>query len=300
MPMLAGMGLLSTCAIALAQMPDAMLPEGKVTKVSEHCYAIVGFPNIGIVVGNTGTLVIDTGLGERNGAIVVREVKKLAKGPALYLTTTHFHAEHVAGEQAFPAGTIIVRNAAQQQELDQQGAAALDRFATLSPQYKELLVGVKLRKPDRVYDKETTLDLGGVTARLFWLGAAHTQGDELIWVAEDKTLFTGDIVFDKRVISMPNTDGTLKRWLDILDKLEPLNPSFIVPNHAQLGDGSLIAKQRAFILDMQRRARALKKEGVPVEEAAQTLTLQFKTRNPDWDSLNGIGNIVRRVYAEYY
>ena len=79
-----------------------MLPENSVTRVSEHVYAIVGFPNIGIVVGDRATLVVDTGLGAKNGAIVVKQAEKLAKAPALYLTTTHFHPEHAMGEQAFP------------------------------------------------------------------------------------------------------------------------------------------------------------------------------------------------------
>jgi len=56
------------------------------------------------------------------------------------------------------------------------------------------LQDVKLRKPDILFDREVKLDLGGVTARLFWLGAAHTEGDELIFVEEDSVLLPGDIV----------------------------------------------------------------------------------------------------------
>src|SRR5262245_38124664 len=65
------------------------VPEGAVTRVSDHCYAIIGFPNIGIVTGTRGALVMDTGLGAKMGAVVVREVEKLSSGPVLYLTNTH-------------------------------------------------------------------------------------------------------------------------------------------------------------------------------------------------------------------
>src|SRR5579859_2269969 len=66
------------------QMPQALpeqplLSEKGLTKVSEHVYAIVGWPNIGIVVGDRATLVIDTGLGERNGATIMRVEQKLAR-----------------------------------------------------------------------------------------------------------------------------------------------------------------------------------------------------------------------------
>jgi hypothetical protein len=38
------------------------------TKISDHVWAIMGFPNVAIVVGQRATLVVDTGLGPRNGA----------------------------------------------------------------------------------------------------------------------------------------------------------------------------------------------------------------------------------------
>ena len=65
--------------------------------------SVGGVPNVGIVVGNRATLVIDTGLGQRNGETVMREVQKVSKNSELYLATTHFHPEHDLGASAFPA-----------------------------------------------------------------------------------------------------------------------------------------------------------------------------------------------------
>src|SRR5713101_9004315 len=117
-------GVLWASTMANAQAPPAgpnpILSETTMTRVSEHVYALVGFPNVGIVVGSRGTLVIDTGLGARNGATVMRVVQKLAKGPNLYLTNTHYHSEHTAGEQAFPANTVILRLALQQEEMNKR------------------------------------------------------------------------------------------------------------------------------------------------------------------------------------
>jgi glyoxylase-like metal-dependent hydrolase (beta-lactamase superfamily II) len=64
------------------------------TKVSDHVWAIMGFPNVAIVVGERAVLVVDTGLGPRNGATIARVANKLATRPKLFLTTTHFHPEH--------------------------------------------------------------------------------------------------------------------------------------------------------------------------------------------------------------
>jgi len=93
-------------------------------KVSDHVWAIMGFPNIGIVVGGNATLVVDTGLGPRNGATVAKVAKKLAAQNKLYLTTTHFHPEHAAGEPGFPAGTILIRDKVQQDEMGGEAGSA--------------------------------------------------------------------------------------------------------------------------------------------------------------------------------
>ena len=148
---------------------SAMLPENAVTRVSEHVYAIIGYPNVAIVVGNRATLVVDTGMGARNGAVAAREAAKLGKGGTLYLTTTHFHPEHASGEPGFPPGTLLIRNAVQQQEMEKHGQDVMDRFRNNSAQNRELLAGVVLRRPDVTFDNESTIDLGGVTVRLLWL-----------------------------------------------------------------------------------------------------------------------------------
>src|ERR1035438_5146394 len=113
--------LLAAFAVAiLSAQTQAVLGEEAV-KVSDNVWAIMGFPNIGIVVGNRATLVVDTGLGPANGATIARVVAKIAPGnQKLFLTTTHFHPEHAAGEAGFPRGTILIRDSVQQQEIDRK------------------------------------------------------------------------------------------------------------------------------------------------------------------------------------
>jgi glyoxylase-like metal-dependent hydrolase (beta-lactamase superfamily II) len=291
--------ILGTTVVAKAQLAQPLVSEDTLTHVSEHVYALAGFPNIGIVVGNHGTLVIDTGLGERNGATVVRVAQKLAKGPNLYLTNTHYHSEHTSGEQAFPANTVILRLAMQQEEMNKRVAAHLDAFRNMSAQNKDLLQDVKFRTPDILFDREMKLDLGGVTARLFWLGAAHTKGDMLIFVEEDSVLLPGDIVEKNLFPIMPNEDSSVKGWLAILDQLEILKPRVIAPDHgAPVTDTSEIGKERAYLLDLQARASELKRQGVPVDDAGKQVAGEFHTKYPDWQGAVYIPNEVKRVYEQ--
>ncbi len=296
MPRIASQILLFFAPALMLAQQSPILPEDAVTRVSDHVYAIMGFPNVAIVVGNRATLVVDTGMGPRNGAIIMRQVEKLTKNPKIFLTTTHFHPEHAAGEAGFPPQTILVRPKVQQEEMEKRGQEFIDMFSSRNAQNKELLANVKLRTPDILFDQDTTLDLGGVSARLFWLGAAHTRGDELIMVQPDSALISGDIVQSKLIPGMPNADSSPKSWIEILDKLEPMKPRYVVPDHGQLGDGSLIQKERAFLTDLRNRALELKRQGVSVDEAGQKITAELKTKYPDWTG--NPTNAVRRVYEE--
>ena len=291
-------------AAALAQMPSPILSENH-ARVSDHVQVILGFPNIAIVTGAQATLVVDTGLGPANGATVARVAQRLSKGPKLYLATTHFHPEHAAGEGGFPPGTILLRNAKQQQELIDHGAELLALFNRLSPEYAKLLQGVgTLRTPDVIFDNEVTVELGGASVRLMWLGAGHTKGDQVALVEPDAALITGDLVQNQVVPGVASEGGGFNSWLAVLDKLEALHPRYVIPDHSRPGDGSLIAAERAFMLDMRSRALALKKQGLSAADAGQRLTQDFKTaypewaHNPDWPNVNSISGFVTRVYAE--
>jgi glyoxylase-like metal-dependent hydrolase (beta-lactamase superfamily II) len=133
--------------------------------------------------------------------------KKLAPNNKLYLTTTHFHPEHAAGEPGFRAGTILIRDKVQQDEMDKHAEEMINLFANRNDQPRELLANVKLRPADETFDKERQLDLGGgVTARLLWFGGAHTKGDELTFVEPDKTLISGDVV-QNRIVPIIFRDG---------------------------------------------------------------------------------------------
>ena len=117
-------------AVASAQnapQQNPILGENTV-KVSDHVSAIMGWPNIGIVVGENATLVVDTGLGPRNGATAAKVAKKLAPNNKLYLTTTHFHPEHAGGVSGFPEGTILIRPTVQQDEMDKHGEEMIHLF----------------------------------------------------------------------------------------------------------------------------------------------------------------------------
>ena len=289
--------LQALAATLLAAQNQPILPEDTI-KVSDHVWAILGWPNIAIVIGNRATLVVDTGLGPRNGATVARVAGRLAPANRrLFLTTTHFHPEHAAGESGFPVGTVLIRDAVQQREMELHGKEMLDLFASRSTQFRDLLANATLRTPDVTFQNEAQLDLGGVTARLLWLGGAHTKGDELTFVEPDRTLVSGDVVQNKVVPGIFREGGTPSSWLAVLDRVAALNALHVIPDHSAPGDGSLVRLEKQFIDDLRNSALELKRTGLPVEDAGKRLEIEFKTKYPDWPNMN-VSGFVRSIYAE--
>src|SRR5580698_2360934 len=284
-------------AHGFAQMSHSVLGEDT-TKISDHVWAIMGFPNIAIVVGSRATLVVDTGLGPKNGATVARVAAKLApNNQKLFLTTTHFHPEHAAGEPGFPPGTILIRNTVQQQEMEKHGEEMLEMFRGFSSQSKELLAGVRLRAPDVTFDQEATVDLGGVTARLLWFGEAHTKGDELTFVEPDRTLISGDVVQNKTMPNIFGDGGTPSTWLAVLDKVAALQAARVLPDHSAPGDGSLVAAERSLISEIRTRSLALKRQGRSADDAGKQIGAELKMQRPDWPDSNAAA-FVKSVYSD--
>ena len=283
--------------------PAPLVQEHKTMRVSDHVYVIPDgrvnlVPNIGFVVGSRATLVVDAGMGPRNGQVVLRELAKASKNADLYFTTTHFHPEHVTGGQAFPASTKVIRSEVQEQELEQKQPEFIRNFSKRTPEIKALLADVKPRAPDILFDREVKIDLGGVTARVFLVGPGHTRGDTAIYVEEDKVLFTGDVVVNRFFPIFPDADASGKNWLAVLNQFQALQPRTVVPGHGEVGDATLVAKEQAYLKGLQSRVAELKRQGKSSAEASRVLSAEFQMKYPDWDNPGWIADAVQRFYSE--
>jgi glyoxylase-like metal-dependent hydrolase (beta-lactamase superfamily II) len=283
---------------------EAMIKRDARTKITEHVYVILdedrGFvPNVGIVVGNKATLIVDTGLGRGNGEVVLGEARKVSGNTELYLTATHFHPEHDLGANAFPANAKMLRWKGQQIEADEDGSTIIERFKTFSPAVATLLDGASFRAPDVLFDDEITVDLGGVHVRIFGVGPNHTRGDTALFVIEDKVLFTGDTVMSVFPAVSAQT-GSIAKWLDNLALYESLQPVSVVPAHGKLIDVSYIRRYRGYLSTVRMRVAAAKRDGASVETAVATLGETIAKEFADLAPPNGAGGRVNAAIQAAY
>src|SRR5262249_31134905 len=256
---------MSAQPLAAQTPPDPIVKTEGLQKVSPHVYIIPDnsvplVPNVGFVIGERGILVIDTGLGPRNGSAVLEVAKKLGGSRALYLVTTHFHPEHDLGAQVFPENTILIRSNDQAKDIAEFGLQLAQVFARRSAINAELLKDADFRKAKATFDQDYALDLGGVKVQLMAMGANHTRGDTAMWVESDRVLFSGDVAMRAQPASASRY-STIRHWLSSLDKLEALKPALIVPSHGPTGDAAFISGYRNYLTEVRDRADRRKKCG---------------------------------------
>jgi glyoxylase-like metal-dependent hydrolase (beta-lactamase superfamily II) len=292
----------SLSSTATGQPAPPLVRENVTVKIAPHVWAIpdgnVGLvPNVGIIVGSRATMVVDTGLGPRNGATVLKEVAKVSSNSELYVATTHYHPEHSLGGAAFPPTAKFIRPAIQQQEMQEVGKTIQNTFANMSPLHKELLDGVEYPRADIVFDREHRLDLGGIHVHLFTRGPLHTKGDTIIVVEEERVMFSGDVVMNNAFLAA-NPASSIKTWLATLDELAALKPSVVVPSHGAIGDAALITKDREYLTLVQMRVADYKAQGKSVDEAATLVASDVQARFPGWTAPGRVAIAARAAYAE--
>ncbi len=256
-----------------------MIPDGRVPLV----------PNVGIVLGERDALVVDTAMGPGNGARVLEHARALAGGRRLLVTSTHFHPEHAFGMQAFVGSATIVYNRVQLDDLHARGQAYVEMFRGFGETVAAQLEGVELVEPHIVYEGGADLDLGGRRVQLRPTGLAHTRGDQVVFLPEERILFTGDLVETRAFPIFPyfppgDTDVSGLRWIAALAGLEALEPATVVPGHGEVGDASLVSAYREELELTRDETARLAAEGLDDDDLVAALEAEIRGRYPDWDA----------------
>jgi glyoxylase-like metal-dependent hydrolase (beta-lactamase superfamily II) len=287
----------------LQTVPPPLIPEVPPQQIAERVWVfgderINLVPNIGVVVGDDAALVIDTGMGRRNGERLLERVRELSDIPLL-LTLTHFHPEHGWGAQAFKGVATIVYNRAQREELEEKFGPFVELFSSFGPEIAELLADVRLVRPDVVYSGgDAELDLGGVTVQLSYHGPAHTRGDQIVLLPGERVLFAGDLVENRFFPILPDEDAHGSEWIALLERMEALEVTTVVPGHGEVGDAALIGDVREYLEYVRRRVNEAAASDTSLEDAKLQLEPEIRSRYATWDNEIWIGFAIESFYRE--
>lgn len=251
--------------------------EMKVNQVSEHVYYVEGkagiatdnqgfISNSGFVITQQGVVIFDA-LGTPSlAAKLVEEIRKITDQPIKRVVASHYHADHVYGLQVFEElGAEIIAPEGAQKYIQSDAAKNRleERQFSLEPWVNE---NTHLVLPDITVSRSTSFELGGLTFTINYLGKAHSDGDLTMLVEPDRVLFSGDIIFRKRIPFVGNADT--KHWLETLTRLETGGLTALIPGHgpASHQPKSTISNTRRYLAYLREKMGAAVDEFQPFDE----------------------------------
>ncbi len=210
---------------------QADLQEKKISfdKLSAHAYAYTaeGDPNSGIVVGDNAVMVIDTQATPVMAQDVIRRIREVTDKPIKYVVLSHYHAVRVLGAAGYAPEHIIASRDTYDlivERGEQDKKSEIERFPRL---FRAVESVPGLTWPTIVFEKRMTLWLGKLQVEIMQLGRGHTKGDTVVWLPQEKILFSGDLV---EYQATPYTgDAYLTDWPATLDAIAALKPDKLVP-----------------------------------------------------------------------
>lgn len=275
-----------------ASAADLEVKKVSFDKLSEHAYAYTaeGDPNTGIVIGDDAVMVIDTQATPVMAQDVIRRIREVTDKPIKYVTLSHYHAVRVLGASAYQPEHIIASQdtydlIVERGEFDK--ASEIGRFPRLFQNVESVPPG--LTWPTITFTGKMTLWLGKLEVQILQLGRGHTKGDTVVWLPQEKILFSGDLVeFDATPYA---GDAYFQDWPHTLDAIAALQPQKLVPGRGaalqtpeQVQAG--LAGTRAFISDLYANVQAGAAQGEDLRKVYERTFAAMQPKYGNWVIFN--------------
>lgn len=246
--------LLLTACDRKAGSIDADYP---LTRLTERVYVIHGpnempneanqafMNNPGFVLTAKGVVVVDPGSSVQVGEMLLKKIATVTKDPVIAVFNTHIHGDHWLGNDAIRRAwpkAVIYAHPNMIAKAAVEGENWIERMNQLSD---GAVRGTQVVVPQMGLDHDETLTLGGLHFRLLHNGVAHTDGDLMIEVVEEKLLFLGDNVVAERAGRLD--DGNFAGNIAACDLALKTGATVFVPGHGKSGGREVVTAYRTWL-----------------------------------------------------
>jgi len=261
-----------------------------------------GWSNAGLVVGEGGSLLVDTLFDLKLTREMLDQLAPIA-GRIDTVVNTHANGDHCWGNELMGDARIV----ASKECADEIGAPPPETLAALVRESSSMGVlgeflerifgpfqfeGITVRKPDETFEGELTLSVDGKQVDLIEVGPAHTRGDILVHVPSERVVFTGDILF---VGGHPIVwTGPISNWVAALDRILAMDVDTVVPGHGPVVDKGAVNDEREYLLWVEREGKVRFDAGLSAIDAARDMMGEYR----HWGERERLVVNVAAVYRE--
>ncbi len=265
-----------------------------------------GWSNAGIIVDGKTSLLVDTLYDLKLTVEMLATMRQSIPAATRIdmLVNTHANGDHCYGNQLVEGARIIasVRTAEEMaHESPARLAALCKQAAQLGPRGYFLsqafgsfdFENITLTLPNQTFEGQMELRVGTKEVRLLEVGPAHTRGDTLVYVPDDRVIFTGDILFIEGHPIM--WAGPVGNWIRACDLILSLDVETIVPGHGPITDKQGVVRLKEYWEYLLREVRQRYQAGLSVQEAARDIPLDAYAT---WNDAERVVVNVASIYRE--
>ena len=272
------------------------------TQVSERTTGVFarlheGLTNAGIIVGDDEVLVIDSLRVPSFARDLIADVRRISEKPVPYVVDTHSHWDHSWGNEEFPGSTIVGHTNCRSEMLDPAITVPWrKKVLDAGMPWSQEAQSVRITPPAVTFDQTLHLNLGGRPIDLHWLGRAHTSGDIVIHLPQDRILFTGDVAQDGGVPYM--MDGYMRDWVQTDAALLEIDAERFVAGHGPVGERPALVEAHAFIVALVSAVEAAVATGQDAATTTADVTASLQERFGAWRGFERVEESVACAYAQ--
>lgn len=242
------------------------------TEVGKDLWAFTaeGDPNSGVIIGDDSVMIVEAQATPRLANKVIEKVREVTDKPITHVVLTHYHAVRVLGASAFGAQQIIMSDTARAMVVErgqEDWDSEFQRFPRLFEGHESI---PGLTWPTTTFTDSMTVYLGNRKVEIKQVGRAHTAGDAVVWIPDERVMFTGDIVEYHSACYCG--DGHFTDWGATLDAVKSYDPLSIAPGRGDALVGvdmvdAALAATRDFVESTYRPARQVAARGGSLKDA---------------------------------
>jgi glyoxylase-like metal-dependent hydrolase (beta-lactamase superfamily II) len=275
--------------------------------------------NAAIVDLGDMTLIFDTFLTPPPAQKLRELAEQLTGRPASYVINSHFHADHVMGNQTFGAESIFVatsgtRDLMQQdafleeikglpnelQKMETELAETHDEVKRLSMlnnigDFKAIIAATPTYQhvlPSLTFTDKLVFHGPSRSAELITYGGGHTGSDAFLYLPAERIAIMGDLVQVHHQPMFVHGDPT--NWRSILDRVKMLDIQTILPGHGPLGKLEDIELIQQYLLTLEKLAQSALSEDRGLED---TLKITLPEPFASWEGQEVFGWNMEMLFA---